>query len=713
MKRIMLLTLILVAFSAFGWSVSRLVRFLLKGQPDRRFDRWPARIWGFFLYFIFQRKVPEPPAYGAGKRGITSVHHLFIFWGFLLITVGTTELLMNGVMPTWSFAFLGETVYGDLKLIIDWFNLLVLVAIAYAFFRRLVLKPRLIPMSRDAAAILSLIGLLMVTHFAYHALKFAAVGTEQWAMGPSVSGALASLLPQGTNVDLFLGIAESMWWLHIVTVLVFLNYIPYSKHIHLLGSLPNILFRNLDAKIAGTKRDLENENDYGVGKLEQFTWKQLLDGYACTECARCSNYCPAYNTDKPLSPMHIIHDMKDELRERGGLELALGLLGKPSPEGDAGTRAAPATTDDEHRALLRKRLEELPPLVGGRIKDDTLWSCTTCGACQEVCPVLIEHPRHIVDMRTHLVLSESRMPAELSRTFTNLERNSNPWGLGADRRMEWAAGLRVPTVEENPEFEYLLWVGCAAAFDDRAKKSMRALVQVLAHAKISFAVLGDAEQCCGDPARRGGNEYLFQMQAQANVETLNAAKVKKILTACPHGYHTLKNEYPQFGGSFEVIHHSELLAQLLEEKRLAPTVEVTKSVAYHDSCYLGRWNGIYDAPRRVLQAMPGAEAIELGRRRRHGFCCGGGGGRMFMEEKVGTRVNRNRTDEILASGTRVAAVACPFCTVMLEDGVKDAQAEERLQVLDVSEIVARSLPLDATQPSTGSSGSSPPEATTN
>ncbi len=661
MKLFVFTALLVTSLVLFGRSVVQLWRPLTKARPDARFDRWPERLWSVLIYFFAQAKVGEPPSYEAARRGITSKHHLWIFWGFLLIQIAAVEMLAQGFSPSWSLEFVGPTLYRTIKFSVDWFNLLVLVMVVYGLVRRILLKPRLIPMNWDAGIVLGLIGALMVTHFLHHSFHFAHEGdVPYWGEG-TVSAALSHLWPE--RAAWAPALAEAMWWAHIGIIFFFLNYIPHSKHIHLLGALPNILFRNLDARVVGTKRNLEDENDYGVGKIEQFTWKQLLDTYACTECARCSNFCPAFNTDKPLSPMQLIHDMKHEM-QYGGSE----------------------------------------PLVGGRIKDETLWACTTCGACQEVCPVFIEHPRAIVDMRTHLVLSESRMPAELSRAFTNLERNSNPWGIGADQRMGWAEGLEVPTIADRPDAEYLLFVGCAGAFDDRIKKSMRALVQLLHAAKVSFAVLGPEEQCTGDPARRAGNEYLFQVQAQANIEAMNAARVTKVVASCPHCFHTIRNEYPAFGGKYEVVHHSQLLAHLLETKRLTPLHPVTENFTYHDSCYLGRWNGEYDAPRQVLEAAAGGSSmssgglIELGRKKQHGFCCGGGGGRMWMEEKIGTRVNRNRTDEILATGAKIAAVACPYCTIMISDGVKDAGAEERVQVLDIAEVLVRTMPNTLAQP---------------
>ena len=389
--------------------------------------------------------------------------------------------------------------------------------------------------------------------------------------------------------------------------------------------------------------------------------------------------------------MHLIHDLRDEMLQRSALQQKLETIQKrlhrATQEKDLGLIEAL----QKDLAAIQKEMDSMPKLVGGRIKDETLWACTTCGACQEVCPVLIEHPLKIQQMKTHLVLSEGRVPKELARTFQNLERNSNPWGFSGDRRMDWAAGLSVRTLEENPDPEYLLFIGCAGAFDERIKKSMRALVEVLDAAQVSFAVLGKKEGCSGDPSRRAGNEFLFQQQAEANIQAMNEAKIRKVITSCPHCFHTIKNEYPQLGGQYEVIHHSQLIAHLLKEKKLTPVETMSETVTYHDSCYMGRWNGEYEAPRDVLRNVASSgQIIELSRTRERGFCCGAGGGRMWQEEK-GPRVNRNRTDEILASGAQVAAVACPFCTIMITDGVKDAGAEDRVQILDIAEVVRKSL----------------------
>ena len=700
--------LLVAAHLFFVWTVLRLVKFMRIGKPWIPTDRIPERVGSVLVYWLGQRKVPEKTSYDA-QPGFTSVHHLVIFWGFLTITVGTVELWLNGLNPMWDFSVLGP-VYHPLKFFIDCFNLLVLFAVGFGFFRRLVVKPRLIPMSIEAAAILGAIGLLMITHFGFHGLRMVAAGegTESFAPISSVVARMFEGMDRGTAHTL----SEVNWWIHIAILLSFLNFIPYSKHIHILGSMPNIFFRNLGQRGVMPKLDLEDETDWGVGRIERFTQKSLMDQYACTECARCSNFCPAYNTDKPLSPMHLIHDLRDEMIERGSIVARISQLkheiaetSRILPQPGAWSSASPMgeASDALKAALapLQSALADaeaadaaLPPMVGGRIKDETLWACTTCGACQEVCPVFIDHPLKILQMRTHLVLTESRMPSELARTFQNLEKNNNPWGIAAEKRMEWTDGLDVPTLKTNPDPDYLLFVGCAGAFDDRIKKSMRALVEVLHAADVKFAVLGNDEGCSGDPARRAGNEYLFQTQAEQNITAMNAAKVRKVVASCPHCFHTIKNEYPQLGGNFEVIHHTKLIAHLLAEGRLKPDQKIGNKVTYHDSCYLGRWNGEYDAPRDAVMAVTkatGASFVELPRNKEHGFCCGGGGGRMWMEEHIGTRVNVNRTEEVMASGADIAAVGCPFCTIMLTDGLKAKNAEEQVQILDVAEVIAKSL----------------------
>ena len=430
-------------------------------------------------------------------------------------------------------------------------------------------------------------------------------------------------------------------------------------------AIPNVFFRKLGARpgAALVPIDLEHADHYGVSKVTQHSWKNLLDLYTCTECGRCQEQCPAFLTGKPLNPKMIIVDSRENLFKT--------------------VRDASA---DQHRA------PQLPQaLIGDAIKEDEIWSCVACGACQQECPVLIEHVPKILDMRRSLVLEESRLPKEAQGALRSIEGQGNPYGLPKAQRADWAQGLGVKTVAEHPDAEYLYFVGCAASYDEANKAVARAFVQLLQKAGVDFAILGGRETCNGDPARRIGNEYLYQMQAQQNIEAMNGAGVKKVIATCPHCFNTIKNEFPQFGGTYEVIHHTELLARLITEGRLTPSRAVEGKFTYHDSCYLGRWNGIYDPPRAVLEAIPGAELVEIERHHKRGFCCGAGGGRMWMEETIGKRINHERVDQTLRTEAPRVATACPFCLTMFRDGIAAKGAEGRLQVQDLAQYLADSV----------------------
>jgi Fe-S oxidoreductase len=668
-------------------------------DPRPRLDQLPERLLDVGIYFFGQKKVAEE-----GPQHQTSKHHLFIFWGFLIITIATADVVISGIWPGVSLALLPEVIYQPLYLVIDVMNLVVLVMIGWAIVRRIIIKPRLIPWNLDAGLILGGIGSLMITHFLFHgyeaasALSAGEAAPKFLPISSFLGKMLAPLPPDTAARGQMFG-----YWLHVLILLTFLNYLPYSKHIHLLGALPNIFTRNRsERRMDLPKLDLEDETQWGVGKFEQFSWKSLLDTYACTECARCTNYCPAYNTGKNLSPMQLIHDIRYEMLDRiqvrdkiAGLERQIaGLEDYSRTHGfdDAHPHPDLAFARDGLAAAVAEQAA-MPRLTGGRVQDDTLWACTTCGACQEVCPVFIEHPAKIIQMRQNLVLEQEKAPGELQRTFRNMERQSNPWGIANDQRMDWANGLEVPTIEENPDPEYILWVGCAGAFDSRIIKQTRAMVKILQTAGVDYAVLGHQEGCTGDPARRAGNEMLFQALAEQNVETLKSVNAKKVVTSCPHCLHTLRNDYPQFGGNFEVVHHTQLIDHLYKDGKLKSEKSPVDTITYHDSCYLGRWNREFDAPRDVIAAVGAPGGIkELTRSKRHGFCCGAGGARMFMEETEGERVNLNRTDEIIAAKVEAVAVACPFCNIMLTDGMKQRNVDDKIQVLDVAELVAASIP---------------------
>lgn len=697
-RKIIFVVLLAAAVGFFLRTASRMIRAAGRGVPDPRprLDQLGARIRSVLVFFFGQKSVAsnrDP------KQSVLrwSYHHLLIFWGFLIITIASVEILVSGIFPSITLEnLLPPVLHRPLWVMIDGFNLIVLTMVGWAFFRRIVLKPALIPLNLDAALILGAIGSLMVTHFLYHGFEMAA--HDAYVAHKPVSSLVAHVFA-GVPPEVAGFASEAGYWLHLLILLTFLNYLPYSKHIHLLGAFPNIFTRNLsERRLDLPKLDLEDENQWGVGRYEQFSWKSLLDTYACTECARCTNNCPAYATGKNLSPMQLVHDIRYEMLDRDALLGQRGALEAQIAAFDGKEQDGHQHPDVEHLeeqlAAVKQRIEDMPPMVGGRIADETLWACTTCGACQAVCPVFIEHPLKIIQMRQNLVLEQERVPGELGRAFRNIERQSNPWGIAADKRMDWAEGMEVPTIEDKPNPEYILWVGCAGAFDNRIIKQTKAMIQILEAARVDYAVLGHQEGCTGDPARRAGNEMLFQAQAEANIEVLNEAKAKKVITSCPHCLHTLRHDYPQFGGNYEVIHHTKLIAHLLESGALAAKsgdgAEIRR-ITYHDSCYLGRWNQEFEAPRQILASLQFSGGVtELQRSRMHGFCCGAGGARMFMEEHE-PRVNVNRTDEIIETGVDAVAVGCPFCNIMLTDGMKHRNKEEEIQVLDVAEVVVKTL----------------------
>ena len=609
--------------------------------------------------------------------------HFFIFWGFVIISIGSLETFGVGVYHGFAYwKFLGKGLTSLLYLLQDLFCAAVVVALCVALYRRFVVKPeRLIyedqkAVNQDACIIIGLILLLIVLLFGARAAEYLLAQGEPSQYFPRlafVSVAFSSLFA-GLTTEGLQAWYSFCWWGHTVVILGFLIYIPFSKHLHLLGAIPNVFFRRLSSVGELSKMDLEDETaeTYGVSKIEEFSWKQLLDLYACTECGRCSDNCPATLTGKPLSPKLTIHHLKEHLQAKGKMLLA--------QQG-----AAEAATANPEGELAKA-------LIGDICQHDELWSCTTCGNCIENCPVFIEHIDKYVDMRRYLVLMESNFSPEVQNVMRNWETNSNPWGLGFATRGDWAKGLPVKTLAEDSQVEYLYYVGCAGSFDERAKKISSALVTLLNEAGVSFGILGAEEKCCGETARRLGNEYLFQSMATELVEIINSYGVKKIITACPHGYNCLKNEYPQFGANWEVYHHSEFLATLLKEGQLQPHQSMDKNLVFHDSCYLGRYNDLYEEPRTVLNSISGLQFSEMDRSRNKAFCCGAGGGRMWMEETLGDqKINDARTDQALQLEPDIIGVCCPFCTTMFEDGLKTFDMDEKVKVYDIAEILVQSI----------------------
>ncbi len=675
-----------LAAVGFALQMARHLRVFAAAGPSAVGDQPERRIGSFLVYAIAQVRMFREPGPG--------LMHAAIFWGFVLLTIGTANRvtfgLVQGVLGWpldgwgWRLTLLAQSLLG----------LAVLGAIGYALLRRLVTRPARLTLTRDGLTILFLIGGVVLTELLAEAFRLARFEDAfgQWAVIPwALSQALSGLDPALLQVGFAL-----FWWANLAIVCYFLLYLPRSKHLHIATAFFNAAFRKLRPRGELPAMDLEAETArFGVKTIADLGWKDLLDGFTCTECGRCQASCPAWATGKPLNPKTLIMGLREMAVEA---EVGVPLL--PWRGGARGP-----TTASEPPGLPAAALQR--PIVDSAIPYDAVWDCVTCGACVEACPVMIEHVDKIVGLRRNLVLEESRFPAEMTVAFTNLERYGNIWGQPQGSRLDWARGLpfAVRTAAEvvaegGPnavaELECLYWVGCAASFDDRNRRVARAFVTCLDAAGVSFAVLGQEESCTGDPARRMGNEYVYQLLATQNVATLDRYRPEAIVTACPHCFNTIRAEYGQFGGRYEVVHHSQYLARLVADGRLRPEVGREGSLTFHDSCYLTRYNGVVEEPRTALAAVPGVELREMERRGRQSFCCGAGGGRMWMEETRGTRINAERTRQALETGAAGVATACPFCLVMMRDGLADATGSTERPVLaqDIAEIMAGSLAAD-------------------
>ena len=660
-----------LTFAVAGYAVYRRVfRLVFQGLPVARFDRPFTRLTGAVGIVLGQRKVlqrvgrTDPRSRRIDMAGIG---HATIFWGFLSFTLSYLIFIFGGAI----WHPLGETILTRTGVLVysiylDILAVVILAALAWALIRRWIAQPHRLSFDLtrkgESVIIVGLTAGLMLATLLVHSFYVAGGGGGPESgvfVGGAIGNWFASLgMPQATaNV-----LQATFWWVHLLIIFGFSLYIPFSKHIHMVAAPLNAFFRNLEPRGALASIDLENVERFGASRVQDFTWKELLDGYACAVCGRCTDVCPAHTTGKVLSPMHIVENLKEHM-------IAIGHQG---------------ARDAEH--------VEPMPLIDGAIPEQAVWDCVSCGACMEECPVVVEHVPTIMDMRRSLVLEESRIPETGMNALLSMEQRGHPWRGTTFSRTDWAQGLDVPTIADHPDAEVLFWVGCTAALEQRSQGIARSMVKVLKSAGVDFAILGEEESCTGDPARRMGNEYLFQIMAQQNVEILNTYNIKTIVTTCPHCFNTIRNEYPQFGGDYEVLHYSQFVDGLIQQGRVKPVKMMNVTVAYHDSCFLGRHNGVYDEPRNVARAIPGLTLVEMSPRcRERGFCCGAGGGHMWIEESQGERINHVRTDHFLDTGADTVGVSCPFCLQMMTEGIQAKGQSDTREARDVLEILADSI----------------------
>jgi len=648
--------LTIVGVGAVVLSLSRRFQLLRSGRPDNRFDRLGERFRHVLVYAFGQKKMFDDPFAG--------LYHLLIFYGFLVVSLRTVTMVLEGLFAGWELPLLHAPMGHAYLFSKDVFELLVLLGLLFAVWRRGIQKKERVIQSGGAWLVIGLIAILMVSDLSSEGARIAA-GDLDGSYLP-ISSLVASAFSGAGPAALQL-IYSVSWWIHLITLFAFANELPYSKHFHVYTSLFNSFFANLEAPGKLPSMDLEEideDSTFGVATVTDFTWKQMLDMYTCTECGRCREFCPTTLTHKPLQPVLFLKSVRDQLYSEQS-----GILGSP---GDGGHRSE----------------TELVPAV---VDPDVIWACTTCRWCERACPLDITYVDKLVEMRRNLVLEKAEFPEEAQPAFRGYEVNGNPWQLAPEERANWAADLDVPLASAAVgDFEYLFFVGSPGSYDDHGKKVSRALVEILQAAEITFAILGPEELSTGDAARRLGNEYLFQMLAQQNIETMNGYGVKKIVTNCPHAYNTLAHEYPEFGGDYEVVHGTQLVAKLVRSGKIKLTGSLGMDLAYHDPCYLGRTNGEYDAPRFLLKAIPGVRVREAELQRETSMCCGAGGGRMWLEESIGERINQTRFEQLEASGTSDVAVACPYCFSMLSDAQNEL-GRENASTYDVIELVAKSL----------------------
>jgi Fe-S oxidoreductase len=676
------------AISLFIYVVKTRLEFIKLGKKVEFDNRTKERLDKIWVNVFGQKKLMKDK-----KSGII---HVMFFYGFILVQFGAIDFIWKGLKPG-SHLPLGP-LYPGFTFFQEIVTLMILVAVVWAFHRRYMEKLVRLKRGFKNGLVLLFIGGLMLSVLVGNGMGIIWHGHEATWTEPIAS--VISLVLGGIGETASIVIFYIAWWIHLLFLLAFLVYVPQSKHAHLIAGPANVFFNRLDNPGKLKKIDFEDETQesFGVGKIEDFTQHQLIDLYACVECGRCTNMCPATGTGKMLSPMDLIVKLRDHLTNHGASVTQkqpwVPTFAFSGTKGNQIALAAAGAGSAESAAALAYS----PSLIGEVITEEEIWACTTCRNCEDQCPVMNEHVDKIIDLRRYLVLTEGKMDADAQRAMTNIERQGNPWGLNRKEREDWREAREdvfVPTVKEmnkaGEEFEYLFWVGSMGSYDNRSQKIALSFAKLLNEAGVKFAILGNKEKNSGDTPRRLGNEFLFQELATKNIEEFEKAEVTKIVTIDPHAYNIFKNEYPDFGLTAEVYHHTEVLAKLVEEGRLVPQHPVNETITFHDSCYLGRYNEVYDPPREILKSIPGVKLVEMERNRETGMCCGAGGGLMWMEEHTGNRINVTRTEQALAVNPSVISSGCPYCLTMLSDGTKAKEVEEKVSTYDVAEILEKSV----------------------
>ncbi|MFC2170084.1 heterodisulfide reductase-related iron-sulfur binding cluster [Acidobacteriota bacterium] len=665
-EKTIFLLIILATFAAFWIPVIYRFRVIRSGQPEGKAEFSAKRTWGVLAKVFLQKCTLK------NERLFTGFIHVFIFYGALSFDTATINHTIEGFIP--DFYLFGISNFGlFFSFLVDAFAVLVLMGIIFFIIKRYVVRPKAYATTLlDSGLIYFFIITATLSYLYFECFSIAYhPGTERLAfLGNGLAGLIIN---SGLSLETLAVHYKISWWLHILIVYIFIAYVPHSKYFHMFAGPLNLFFSPDKSSGELKALDIEKAEVFGVEKASDYSWKDFLDTIACMECGRCQDVCPAFASEKPLSPKMIIFNLRNHLMKEG-------------------------------KKIIARNRDETKPLISDVYTEDEIWTCTTCGACMHVCPVEIKHIPKLIGVRQSQVLMESKFPSELNAFFRNMETNSNPWGIGFSDRANWTDGLNVKLISEHPDVEYLYWIGCSGSFDEEGKKITKSMVSILEKAGINFAILGTEEKCCGDSAKRLGNEYLFQIQAGENIETFKKYHIKKIIVTCPHGYNTFKNEYPRLIDilpdispeikeelkKIEVIHHVQLLAKLIRENRLPLKPKSNDLFTYHDSCYLSRHNGIISEPREILQKLSKNKIIEPKNNKEHSFCCGAGGGLMWTEESLGRRINHLRTEEVTQTKTDIAVTSCSFCRAMIQDGLKDQQRED-MKVKDIAQLVDEAL----------------------